>query len=339
MFILALVDRSAKVALDAAGVKYRWLEQAQDFVHWARQEFPAVLLVEAQEDDGAWLDALHIRQEAGLSDIPALVIAPPSLRAAALEAGANELLSAPLEAVELGIRLESLRKLSLAGSLDVLAHDLHNPISITSFSLDLALEIMGSDTDMPELRQLIDNVLLSNYRLQFMVDDMLDFLRLDANLYPLNLVPVAVDQVIQKASRMIQRIAGQNNIVVKSEVDPNLPMPLADERLLERVINAGIDTAIKFSQPSSKIIVKALLIDGKIAIAINDTGHPIKEGYHGSQLFQLSLLSKAREMGSRSAVALSLPFCYMAMRRMNGDVELYSDMDSGITTLTLWLPV
>lgn len=337
MYILAYAAASSEDALKAANFPYLLIDTPTDIAEQVVRHLPAIVIVEAQPDND-WLAILTmLAQDPVMSPIPLLALTPPELRSQALEAGATELLCAPLDPVELQTRIRNLDYVSLTGSLDVLAHDLNNPIGITSFSLDLALEIMGSEPNFPDLPQLIHNVLLSNHRLRFMVDDVLDFLRLTANTYALNLMEVDVPEVVKAATKMIQAIASQNKIVIQTHIPDDLPQPIGDDRLLERVVNAALDTAIKFCQPSSTIQVKASADHQGVTLSIIDPGHPVTAGYYPGQLFHVGYISSARDAGSRSAVALSLPFCYAAMTRMKGKISLNSG--NGLTTLSLWLPL
>lgn len=309
----------------------------------AQQQRPKAIVIEVQPDNAGLdlIQALHHQR--------IVAVTPPQMRQAALEAGADELLTAPLDPIELRVRLRTLTGFDpetgqqvhfdlhdILGSLDILMHDLNNPIGIVAYGLDFAQEISAEEDALPEIEVLLDNMMVANRRLRFMIEDMLDFFRLQANALPVSTVPVDLTRVVNDAIRNIQKVAAPNDILIENAISPTQPRPLGDVRLLQRVINAALDTAIKFCQPNSTITINASTDKDHVTITITDPGQPIHPNFTPEQVMGLAHASQAREAKSRSSVAMSLPFCRVAMERMNGSIALTSEANS--TTLTLVLP-
>ncbi len=317
----------------------------ESLIDLAHQQQPRAILIEVQAENESLdlIQALHQHRVVALT--------PPELRQAALDVGATELLTAPLDPIELRVRLETLTGIDpttgqqihfdmydILGSLDVLMHDFNNPIGIVAYGLDFAREISEEEDVLPEIRELIDNMLVANRRLRFMIEDMLDFFRLQTNALPISSTPIELTRVIEEATRNIRKVAEPNDISIKSTVPPNHARPLGDIRLFQRVINAALDTAVKFCQPNSTITINASADDETVTIVISDPGQPIHPDFTSEQLLGLARTSQAREAKSRSSVGMSLPFCRVAMEQMNGTLELDSDSETGLTSLTLRLP-
>ncbi len=339
MHILTYTIEPIDKVLATTGYPYSSYDTAADIINALDRYANPIALVEVQIDNGG----LELVRQ--LQGIPLLALAPTDLRVVALEAGATELLNIPLELTELQIRLKTLSAVQvrddLSGSLDVLAHDLNNPLGITTSSLELAVEFAEEEGDhvLPELHQLIANVLLANHRLRFLIEDMLDYFRLEADGLPVMPQPVQVGPIIEAVTRGMRAIAEQNDISITVNLPDEFPQLIADAHLLQRVINAGVDTAIKFCQRGSDIEI-TVRADGTNAIlTITDPGQTIHEDYHPQQLFGMADTSEMRDAGGRSAVGMSLPFIRVAMEKMNGTAQIATDYKTGLTALTLRLPL
>lgn len=311
-----------------------------DGIVWAIAEYPDAIIAEALHYDVVLLhaEASELIQAVHQLGIPVIALCEPHTRQVALRAGATDIVAAPLDTDELILRLQKLYAVDITGALDSVTHDLFNPLGITAYSLDLALEILGeTEATPPELLQLINNVLSANERLHFMIEDMMDYFRLFANRLPINYDQIDMTKLIQATAGRMEKIAKPNDIRIIVDLPATLPQLHADRQLLRRVINAALDTSIKFCQPHSLIQVTAAIQDKGVSITITDPGQPIQPGFQPTDLLGFSITSTAREAGSRSAVSFSLPFCTIAMQRMGGHVALTSDQ--GYTHLTLWLPL
>lgn len=314
--------------VEVAGVSWTVAEHPDDVMVAATHHQAVLLHAEASE-------LIHAVRNLG---VPVIAICTANDRQAAFDAGATDIVMAPLDGTELRLRLHKLHAIDVTGALDSVTHDLFNPLSITAYSLDLALEIMdeGGDSQI-ELPHLIRNVLVANERLHFMLEDMMDYFRLYTNHLPINHDRIDLAKIIQSAVGRMAKIATPNNITIEVNLPPALPTLISDKNLLRRAINAALDTSIKFCQPHSVIQVSAAENNDGVSVMITDPGQPVQAGFRPEQLFTLSVTSAAREAGSRSAVSFSLPFCAMAMQRMGGKISMASEQ--GHTRLTLWLPL
>ncbi len=324
----------------------------------ALDESPLAILVHVSADNDAIENIQTLfNTPTPTPPIPIIAITPPELRAQAIEAGASEILSQPLERVELLTRLKSLFGIDFGdisqptpplfqlddflGSLDVLTHDLNNPLGIIIYSLELALEIIEEDEieGAAELKPLISNVLVSTDRLKFMLEDTLDYFRLKGNRLPLRTAPIPIKKIIDAAIQQMQTVAQDNNISFITNYAPNLASPMGDADLLRRIIVAALDTSIKFSQAGSTVQINTVQNSEEIAIEITDPGRPVASHYIPDKVFGLAYNAQAKESGSRSSVGISLAFCHAAMKKLNGKTSIHSNTDTGLTTLVLSLPL
>jgi signal transduction histidine kinase len=353
LLLIAEQDLSIATILDSTPLTYSVVASGQ--VGLEHQSL--AILVDVQSDNAGLEHIQTLSSGRNTPPIPILAITPPELRGQAIQAGASELLAYPLERVELLTRLKSLFGVDFGdisqptppffqlddflGSLDVLAHDFNNPLGIVIYSLELALEIMDEDEieGAAELRPLISNVLVSTDRLKFMIADTLDYFRLKSDRFYLRTTPIPVKTILDAAIHQTQKVAQDNNIALIANYAADLPSPMGDADLLQRVIIAALDTSIKFSQAGSTVQVVATSDTDGITIAITDPGRAVADNYLPDKIFGLALNAQAKESGSRSSVGISLAFCHAAMEKLNGKASIQSNSDTGLTTLTFWLPL
>lgn len=327
--------------LEATAIPFVEAHDIDSIVAHYRQSPTTAILLELPDAEDGWelLQALEATLPPDMP--PRIVLTQPEHFSAAIEAGADELLQHPLNAIALQNRLDSIAKQGTAilGILDVLAHDLNSPLGITEYSLQLLLEILDEmpDTETNEIYQLTENVLRSNYRLRFMIFNLLDYFRLQHGTIIIQHTTVEVFSLLRYVLDRMEPIAHENNIQLLLEADKDSPNIETDRQLLERIMIAALDTAIKFCQSSSVITVRAEASQEWLNIYIEDSGQPVQKDFDANAVFSLALTSQLRESGNRSSVGMSLPFIYLAIQTLGGKVNLKSDKNK--TELLIQLPL
>lgn len=273
--------------------------------------------------------------------IPKIALTTPQYFAHARQAGATELLYKPLHPDELAIRLKSIVNTTnqdLLGAADVLSHDINSPLGIVEYSLQLVLEILEDGPDaLPDIKTFVENMLTASYRLRLLIMDLLDYIRLVHSQLEITKQETDIHQIIFQSMFNTTQIGEENNIIVRYDAIDDPIDITTDARLLQRIVEAALDTAIKFCQPRTAISIKARPSTDMVTISITDGGKPVAPDISPNQLFSPSVQSTLREADYRSAVGLSLPFIDVAVRTIGGQVTLTSEDDQ--TTLNVHLPI
>lgn len=328
-------------------------------VELAHRQRPHIGLVDATDLD-AGLEAIRVlRQDTQTSHLPIVAIVPKVVEAMEkiLAADVDDFVFYPYESLEIQTRLRSvvhgghsqrnngeilhLTSHSLNGIVDLLTHDYRNPSGITLSSLQLVLEIIQDHPDAypPEIEVLLRHSLFAAKRLAFLLEDMLDVIRLDMNQLPITIESVSLAPILDESAEYIREAGKSNNITIDLRPATHLPPILADSTLLGRVLNAALDTSLKFCMPGKTITIEAVPEKEGVSIYIIDPGRPVIAPYDQDRFFQLEFQNEARMQSSRSSVGMGMPFCYLGIKRMNGTIHIQTDQTAGLTTLTIWLPV
>lgn len=264
--------------------------------------------------------------------------------ACCLEAGADDFLSKPINAIELRARIASMLRIkkqydaleaamkSLESTLELredmsytIVHDMRNPIANILLASDLLLR-----TELEEKQRLkMEAILNSGQRLLGLTDDLLMMAKMESGTMTLNRVEVDIGKMARKAVSDFSDLARQKNIQIANKSHGDKICILADHNLLRRVFDNLLSNAIKFSRSRSKIYVEVESIVGEKRMAIiriADNGPGINEE------MRLRIFEKyevGNLMTGVSQIGLGLAFCKMAIEAHGGTIFVESNQPTG----------
>jgi signal transduction histidine kinase len=222
----------------------------------------------------------------------------------------------------------ALRKLELqrAELVQMLVHDLRNPLTSLLGGLELVQMLPGLDTD---LRDGLAIARQGGEALLRMVNDILDVSKAEAGQMGLDLRDVSPEQVIADASTQISKLAEKAGVALVKEVTAGLPTIEADREKLRRVLVNLLSNAIQHTPSGGKIKVGARPSEDWEAIifTVADTGYGMPEERLGRIFDKFGQLNSPRS--GRVSTGLGLPFCKMAVEAHGGSISVESERDKG----------
>ncbi|WP_375103358.1 sensor histidine kinase [Paenibacillus sp. RS8] len=114
-------------------------------------------------------------------------------------------------------------------------------------------------------------------RLTHMVDELLDFSKLDNGRIAIHLTSVDLTELLQHIGRQLTPRATRQGISLEVKIEENLPVIQADENRVKQVMINLIDNSLKFTSSSGRILISAHTVPGKVVITVEDTGSGIAE--------------------------------------------------------------
>ncbi len=109
-------------------------------------------------------------------------------------------------------------------------------------------------------------------RLALLIDDLLDFAKLEAGRMRMDKEHYDLLSIIQEAVDSMKGIAEKKNVEIGLSQDGSRPFILVDKGRLLQVLMNLVDNAIKFTPPGGKITVSVAVNGGKAQVAVEDTG-------------------------------------------------------------------
>jgi PAS domain S-box-containing protein len=170
-------------------------------------------------------------------------------------------------------------------------------------------------------------------QLRVCINDLLDATRLETGKMNLDLKPSSLAALLQKAILTIQRTAGEKDLSIFQDIQPNLPDIPMDEFRMTQVVTNLLNNAIKFTPPGGQILVRAgeaLSDPDYLQVSITDSGRgiPLAEQEH---IFDRLYQVKAGDATTEQGVGLGLYLCRELVQLHGGSIAVESALQKGST--------
>ncbi|MEM6685290.1 MAG: ATP-binding protein [Bacteroidota bacterium] len=191
--------------------------------------------------------------------------------------------------------------------LDTVAHELKTPITGIRAATEL---LMDDDDDMPKemKQQFLKNILQDSDRLARLINNILDFEKLETGRLHLDLQTNDLQKTIEKAVRSIQHIAAKKDITINNKTTKTLIAKYDEDRILQVLTNL-LSNAIKFCPPKDgEVMVDFKLGNGEIEIMVIDNGKgiPVEDhDYIFDKFYQSQHQNTIKPQGSGLGLAIS----------------------------------
>ena len=272
----------------------------------------------------------------------------------ALETGADDFLSKPINKTELLAKARSvLRVKALQDEVEhqkreleatnerlvrmqcfkemmvqMVVHDLKNPLAGIMGNIQL-LQLRGAQAAPERIDELAQRTLESGRQMTRMVLNILDVGRLEEEKMPLRLEPVVMREVAQEQINEMLSLGARNGIRIENRISDDLPPVHADRELLGRVIANLLNNALKHTPTGGVIDVGARRENGGLLLTVRDTGEGIPEELQPHIFEKFIAGSPGEGRGAFHDSGLGLTFCRLAVERHGGKIWLRSHPDEG----------
>jgi signal transduction histidine kinase len=150
------------------------------------------------------------------------------------------------------------------------SHDLKTPLSVIRMFGE-TLE-MGRVTDEARRQEYYGVIARESERLSRLIENVLDFARIEGGRRTYSIVPTAVEPVICDTLEAFSHPLASESFKVEVRVSPDLPEVPMDGEAIAQALSNLVDNAIKYSAERKALAVEARLADGELARSVADTG-------------------------------------------------------------------
>ncbi len=154
-----------------------------------------------------------------------------------------------------------------------MSHEIRTPMTVFL----AALEHLQEMDENPERRQLLEMAEISANRLRSLIEDILDFSRIEARRVDLHEEPILLRSCVGDAVSLLSLPAAEKELELEMSIAPDLPdIVTADQDRLSQVLVNLVGNAVKFTDRGAVKIYVANN-NGNLDFAVSDTGPGIPD--------------------------------------------------------------
>ena len=296
----------------------------------------------------------------GLQDIekdsylPVLVItAQPGHKLRALQAGAKDFVSKPIELAEVLTRVHNMLEVRLLhmaaahsskvleetverlqsverlknGFLSTVSHELRTPLTSIRGSLGLlASGALGALSD--EAVEVVAIAERNAVRLITLVNDILDIERLENGTVELQLAQVSVESILRRAMESLPASEQPHRIPLEAPEGSSMIWADAD-RIVQVLVNL-LSNAVKFSPPGGVVTIGVGLRENWVEFRVTDRGRGVPVT-HRQMIFERYRQVETSDAREKGGLGLGLAICQSIIEQHGGTIGVESAEGCGST--------
>jgi len=219
--------------------------------------------------------------------------------------------------------------------ISMVSHELQTPLACIKEGVSIVLdEVVGKINN--KQRNFLNTAKRNVERLANLVNDILDFQKLEAGKTKLNIQENNINEVIGEAYQIMVSSAKKKGINFSIKLEDNLPRARFDGDKIIQVLTNLISNAIKFTPEHEQVSVCVQHRNGQLVIRVSDTGMGIPEDAL-PKIFDR--FYRVHRPGKQiQGTGLGLAIVKKIVMTHGGRSEVESDVDQA-TTFTVFLPL
>ncbi|NDV91357.1 PAS domain S-box protein [Alteromonas sp. 345S023] len=221
--------------------------------------------------------------------------------------------------------------------LSNMSHEIRTPIN----GILGTLQILQRDISENQHSRLIGNAIFSAKSLLRIINDILDYSKIDANQLELETVELALDNIIESVVSDFLPVAHNKDITIKTVFAQNMANRwLSDPVRLRQILINLVSNAVKFTDTGSvtiKVSEASNEAQNGIIIAVSDTGIGMSE-HALSQLFERFTQADTSITRRFGGSGLGMSITHNLVTLMGGYIRVASSEGNG-TKFLVYLPI
>jgi signal transduction histidine kinase len=206
------------------------------------------------------------------------------------------------------------------------SHELKTPLTaIRMFAETLA---MGRARNEETKTEYLHTIVNETERLSRLVDNVLDFSRIERGNKIYRMQPASLETVIASAARTMQYPLSQQGFHLKQTIEGPLPDVLLDADAMEQAILNLLTNAMKYSGDSRELELELKRVKDEAVITVTDHGIGIPESEH-QRIFEKFYRVRSETTDLVAGTGLGLTLAQHIVKAHGGRMEVASELGKG----------
>ncbi|MGA2091730.1 MAG: ATP-binding protein, partial [Endomicrobiales bacterium] len=215
--------------------------------------------------------------------------------------------------------------------LSNVSHEIRTPITAISGALSLLKPIYSSGPQHDRTTMFIDLIMRNINRMQYLVNDLLDFSRMEHAQFKLIYSFFNINDVLHEVIEDIELLFKEKHLAISMEVPGEVKDIFGDRDKISQVITNLMGNAAKFTPPNGWIKVGYVFKDsGRMLIYIADSGPGIAADQH-EKIFDKFYQIDGSLQREHGGFGLGLAIVKTIVEKHNGKIWVESQNNKGAT--------
>ncbi|MCC0631652.1 MULTISPECIES: ATP-binding protein [unclassified Clostridioides] len=221
-----------------------------------------------------------------------------------------------------------------------MSHELKTPLNVISSSNQLVDSFYRSEKIKDynnNIKSHVDLVRQSSYRLQRLINNIIDLTKMESGFYTLKLAKYNIVSVIEDLFMNIEEYASRKDIRILFDTELEEINVYVDKAEIERIMLNLLSNCIKFTDNGGWIYVNIYYKIDKVIISVKDTGVGIPQDKLELIFEEFSQVDKTLSRNTEgSGIGLAIVKNLVSLH--GGDIEVISEVNKG-TEFLISLPM
>ena len=245
------------------------------------------------------------------------------------------LVSLACYAIARGVLRESAAGRLQADFVSAVSHEFRSPLTTLRQLTELLAD--GRVADEDRRRRYFGVLQQEAARLHQLVENLLDFGRMDAGGRPYQFESLDLSDLVRHGIEEYRTQAGANGHAIEAEFSPDRLVVDADPEAMRRALRNLLDNAVKYSPDASTVWVATTCEDRRAVVRVRDAGIGIP-AHEQPRIFDEFVRGDAAKRACIRGTGIGLAMVKTIVRAHHGEVRVSSEVGSG-STFELRLPL
>jgi PAS domain S-box-containing protein len=219
--------------------------------------------------------------------------------------------------------------------ISTVSHELRTPLACMKEAIAIVLDGAAGTTNDKQ-KHFLDIAKRNIERLGALIDNVLDFQKLDAGKMKLDMQVNNISEIVKEACNTMASMAEKKGIDLAIKLGDDLPEVRFDGDKIIQVLTNLLSNAIKFTPEHGRVSVCAMRRGEELAISVSDTGMGVPKDALARIFDRFYRVERPGKHVQGTGLGLAIVHRIVMMH--GGRIEVESDVDQG-STFTVSLPL